>query len=133
MKPFVLFLLSLLFSAAVVQAQLFVGVSPPKMTGSKTIVKLEMQNTFAERVESARAVCFLLDAQGRIVGQSTKWVIGGSTDRPPLEPDKKTSFHLVIETDKTVNKAEVVFNRLVLEGGKLADIPSSVKVTSIVE
>jgi hypothetical protein len=131
-KAYKLILLSL-FWAVAVQAQLTVSVSPPKTTGGKTLVKLEMLNVFPEKVESARAACFLLDAQGRIVGQSTKWVIAGSKDRPPLEPDKKTSFHFVIETDKTASKAEVVFNRLVLEGGKLADIPFGVKITPAVE
>jgi hypothetical protein len=123
----------LLFWAMATHAQLAVSVSPPKTTGSKTLVKVEMLNVFPEKVESARAACFLLDAQGKIVGQSTKWVIGGSKDRPPLEPDKKTSFHFVIETDKDVSKAEVVFNRLVLDGGKLADIPSGVKITPATE
>jgi hypothetical protein len=123
----------LLFSVTPLRAQLLVNVFPPNVTGSKALVKLEMQNAFAEKVESARAACFLFDGQGRIVGQSTKWAIGGSKDRPPLEPDKKTSFHFVIETDKPVSKAEVVFNRLVLEGGKLADIPTGVKITPTVE
>ena len=45
------------------QAQLAVAVFPLKIIGQKAIVPLTMTNHFAESVESARAVCFLLDEQ----------------------------------------------------------------------
>ena len=67
-------------------AQLAVTVSPPKVTGQKTVVTLAMKNNLTEKVESARAVIFLLNEQGAMVGQSTKWVIGGIKTRPALEP-----------------------------------------------
>ena len=38
----------------------------------KAVVPLGMKNNFTEKVESARAVCFLLNEQGKVVGQSTK-------------------------------------------------------------
>jgi hypothetical protein len=78
--------LAVLFCAISLQAQLAVTVSPPKIVGQKTVVKLAMKNNLADKVESARAVCFLLDDQGTMVGQSTQWVIGGTKDRPALEP-----------------------------------------------
>jgi hypothetical protein len=51
--------------AVSVSAQLAVTVSPPKVIGQKTIVSLAMTNNLADRVESARAICFLLDDQAR--------------------------------------------------------------------
>jgi hypothetical protein len=60
------------FCAFIAQAQLAVTVSPPKVTGSKAIVPLAMKNGLGERVESARAVVFLLDEQGKMVGQGTR-------------------------------------------------------------
>src|SRR2546421_7173224 len=69
---------ALLLSPQLAGAALIIAVDQPKITGSKAVVKLDMKNTFNEKVESARAVVFLLDAQGKMVGQSTKWVIGGS-------------------------------------------------------
>jgi hypothetical protein len=52
-------------------------VSPVKITGQKAVVPLAMNNNFAEKVESARAVVFLLDRQGKVTGRFKKWVTGG--------------------------------------------------------
>jgi hypothetical protein len=124
-------LAALLLSAAVAQAQLLVSVSPPKTTGSKTLVKLEMVNQFSEPVESARAVCFLLDERGKMVGQSTQWVIGAVKERPALQPGKTNVFHFVIPSENlssTNLSPKVSFSRVILEGGKLADVNAGVKV-----
>jgi len=116
------------------QAQLAVTVSPPKITGQKAVVKLAMKNNLADKVESARAVCFLLDDQGKMVGQSTKWVIGGTKDRPALEPKNETTFNFVITSPDssgftTTNlTTKVSFSRVVLEGGKLADSIKDVQI-----
>jgi hypothetical protein len=86
-------------------------------------VPLALKNNFAEKIESARAAVFLLDPQGKMVGRSTKWVIGGSEDRPGLAAGATNAFHFVITSNKpftTTNlTAKVSFNRVVLEGGKL--------------
>ena len=62
-----------LLAAASVNAQLAVSVSPVKVTRSKALVKLEIKNTFTDKVGSARAVCFVLGEQGKVVkkGHST--------------------------------------------------------------
>jgi hypothetical protein len=112
-------------------ATLVVAMGQPKQTGSKAVVKLEMQNTFAERIASARAVCFLLDEKGKVLGQSTQWVIGGGEDKPTLASQGKTTFHFVLPVEKagmTNLTAKVSFSRLILEGGKLADIAKDVTV-----
>ena len=57
------------------RADLVVKVGEPKQTSGKAVITLEMKNTFAEKVESARAMVFLLDEQGKMVGQATRWVI----------------------------------------------------------
>ncbi len=115
-------------------AQLAVTVSPPKVVGQKAVVPLAMKNNFAEKIASARAVVFLLDEQGKMVGQSTKWVIGGGRDKPGLAPGATNTFHFVIPTGKpptTTNlMAKVSFSRVVLEGGKLADVAKEVSVTA---
>jgi hypothetical protein len=114
------------------QAQLTVTVSPTKLAGQKAIVQLAMKNNFGEKIESARAVCFLLDEQGKVVGQSTRWVIGGTKDKPALAPGKETTFNYVIQATKPFTStnltATVTFNRVLLEGGKLADPAKDVKM-----
>jgi hypothetical protein len=123
----------LLFAGTVAQAQLAVTVSPPKVTGQKTIVPLALKNNLTEKIQSARAVCFLLDEQGKSVGQSTKWVIGGSQDKPGLAAGATNAFHFVIASEKPFTStnltAKVQFNRVVLEGGKLADVTKAVTLT----
>jgi hypothetical protein len=128
-----LFCLALFFTITA-QAQLAVTVSPPKITGQKAVVTLAMKNGLAEKVESARAICFLLDDQGKLVSQSTKWVIGGTKARPALEPKAETTFNFVITSSQpfaTTNlTAKVNFSRVVLVGGKLASIVKDVSMTA---
>lgn len=123
-----------IFFASVAQAQLAVTVSLPKIVGQKAIVSLAMTNNLAEPVESARAVCFLLDEQGKMIGQSSKWVIGGTKDRPALPPQTGTTYNFVISSPQpftTTNlTAKVSFSRLVLAGNKLADGAKSISITS---
>lgn len=74
-------------------AQLAVTVAPVKTTGSKAVVPLGMKNGFAQKIESAKAVCFLLSDQGKVVGQATHWVIGGGPDKSPLAPGATNAFN----------------------------------------
>ena len=75
-------------------AQLEVTVIPPKIIGQKATVLLKMRNNLSEAVESARAVCFLMDDQGKMVGHGTKWVVG--QNKQELEPKSETTFDFVI-------------------------------------
>jgi hypothetical protein len=58
--------------------------------------------------------------------KSTKGIIGGTKDRPPLAPKNKTTFNFLITNPQpftTANRtAKVSFRRVVLDDGKLADI-----------
>lgn len=123
-----------MFCALTVQAQLAVTVSPLKTRGQKAIVSLAMTNNLVEPVESARAVCFLLNDQGKMVGQSTKWVVGGTTSLPALQPKSGTTFNFVITSPlpfTTTNlTAKVSFSRVVLAGGQVADVNKVVNVKS---
>lgn len=117
-------------------AQLAVTVTPPKLAGQKAVVQLKLKNNLGDAVKSARAVCFLLDEQGKMIGQSTKWVIGGTKDRPALEPKGETTFNFIITSPDssgftTTNlTAKVSFSRVVLDGGQVADVTKAVTVTS---
>jgi hypothetical protein len=114
------------------RAQFAVTVSPVKATGSRAIVPLATKNGFAERIESARAVVFLLDEQGKMVGQSTRWVIGGTRDKAGLAAGTTNAFNFVVAAAKpfasTNLTAKVSFSRVVLEGGKLADVNKEVQI-----
>jgi hypothetical protein len=108
-----------LFCFISTKAQLAVTVSPPKIGGQKAIVQLKMNNNLTNKVESARAMCFLMDEQGKMVGQATKWVIG--QNKTGLEPKGEMTFNFVIVSPRpfaTTNlTAKVSFSRLILKGG----------------
>jgi len=105
--------------------QLIVTVSPVKATGQRAIVPLAVKNNFTEKIESARAVCFILDDQGKMLGQATRWIIGGTGDKAGLAPGATNAFNFVVPAAKPFTNtnltAKVTFSRVVVEGGKLAD------------
>lgn len=125
----------LILFPALVQAQLAVTVSSPKLTGQKAVVSLLMQNHFNQKIESARASLFLLDANGKMVGQSTKWVIGGAPSHTELAPGATNAFYFVLTADKPITTtnltAKTVFNRVVLEGGRLANPNMDVQIQNV--
>lgn len=133
-SPIVLFCL-LFFSSLAAQSQLVVTVLPPKITGQKAIVELAMTNGLPEAVASARALCFLMDDQGKMVGASTRWVIGGTKNRSALEPQKGTTFNFVISSSQpfaaTNLTVKVSFSRVVLDGEKLADPKTAVQINQL--
>jgi hypothetical protein len=129
-------ILMLLLGTTLAHAKLAVTVFPPQAIGQKAVVPLAMRNGFSERIESARAVVFLLDEQGKTVGPpTTRWVIGGSQDKPGLAAGATNAFHFVIASDKpfvsTNLIAKVSFSRVVLEGGRLADMAKDVHIESV--
>ena len=121
-----------LANAGVLSAQLSVTVSPPKVVGHKAVVPLTLKNEFAEAVESARAVCFLSDEQGKVAAQSTKWIVGRNESKRELASGATNVFHFVVESSKPFPSsnltAKVSVNRVVLKGGKLANVAQDVKI-----
>src|SRR5581483_11906033 len=113
---------ALMFCSGTVHAALTVKVDEPKQVGKKVVIKLTMKNAFTENVESARAQVFLLDDKGKITGQAVRWVIGGTKDRPTLAPNAETTFNFVVTANKSFVTNKVTFTRIILEGGKLADV-----------
>lgn len=108
------------------QAQLTVTVSPVKSTGQRAVVTLALTNHLPQSVESVRAMCVVLNEQGKMVGQSTKWVIGGGKDRAALRPEAGTSYNFVITSPQplvTTNlTAKVVVTRVVLEHNQITNV-----------
>lgn len=133
----ILFSVVVLLLPLLATAQLSVTVSAPKVVGRKAVVPLVLENGFSEKVESARAVVFLLDEEGKCVAQATKWVIGGSEDKSGLAAKATNTFYFVIANERSFGitnlTATVTFSRLVLAGGKLADPDRDVNVTTTVK
>lgn len=120
--------LTLVATVSLGRANLVLKLNEPKTYGQKAIVKMDLQNTFTNAIESARAVVFLMDEKGKVVGQETRWIVGGSKDRPGLAPDAKATFNFVVQSAKPFTKTKTVVTRLVLEGGKVADVSKNVQI-----
>jgi len=122
----------MLFSALTVQAQLSVTVSSVEAKGNKAVVKLAFRNNMTNAVESARATVRLADGKD-FLGTETKWVIGRERNASGLAPGATNTFFFVITSEKPLPKtdltASVIFNRIVLAGGKLGDPVKDVKIS----
>jgi hypothetical protein len=121
MKKIVTTLSILVLSIAITMAQpLVVKVSPLKVVGQKALVELTITNQGTNRIEAARAICFVQDQDGRMVGQSAKWVIG--QNKTGVEPKGQAKFNFVITAPHplvaTNLTARVRFSRLILQDGK---------------
>jgi hypothetical protein len=114
-------------------AQLAVKVCSPTVAGNKAAVQLVMKNNFTEKIQSARAVLFLLDDHGEVIGRSTKWVLGGGTYSPGLAAGATNTFYFVVQSPKpftTTNlTGKVMFSRVTLEGGKSLNPNRDVMIT----
>ncbi len=120
-----------MLSVGVAHAVLALKVAEPKNYSQKTIIKMDLRNTSTNAIESARAVVFLLDDRGKVVGQETRWIVGGSKDRPSLAADSKATFNFVVQANKPFTRTKVTVTRIILEGGNLGDVNKDVQIETV--
>ncbi len=111
----------LLLLAISTRAALVISIDEAKITGQKAVIKLDVKNTFSQKLEGAKGTIFLIDASGNVVSQASRWIIGGAKNRPPLGSEDKVNYYFVVPTDKPFSKTHLMIDRVVLEGGKLAN------------
>jgi hypothetical protein len=121
--------------ALTAQAQLAVTVSPLKITGQRVIVPLALTNHLPQSVVSARAMCVLLNEQGKMVGQTAKWVIGGGgKGRPALTPNSGTTYNFVITSPQPLTSTnlttKIVVTRVILEHHQITNANAVVTIDS---
>ena len=105
------------------EAQLLVRYELPQITGDLAVVRISLQNKSKEDVEAARAVAFLINSEGKIIGQSTRWVIGGDVTTI-LHADTTNFFSFVIPVEEKAGtnfSTRITFTRLVFAGGRVAN------------
>lgn len=134
-RRILLYVLVLVFlvCGVAVNAELWVTVSPPKIVGQKVVVSLTMSNGLSETLESARAAVFLFDGQGKAVGRSARWVVGGQGEpgfNSSLRPGGTNAFHFVVASERPLASsnltAKVSFVRALLSGGKAVDVAKEI-------
>ena len=109
-------------------------VSKPVVQGDALMVKLTLQNNLPETIESARAVVFVTDETGKMVAEAARWVVGNADGNSSLESGATNQFNFVLRTRAATSStnlaAQVSFNRVVLENGKLADLAKDIRIVS---
>jgi hypothetical protein len=125
-----LLIISFSLFCVTLRGQLVITVSQPKVTGRKAVVELVFKNELTNEVQSARAICLLFDEHGKMVGQSTKWVLG--QNKAKLAAKAEANFNFVITAPQPLISsnltAKVIFSRLILEGSKPVDPRHEVEI-----
>ena len=109
-------------------AALLIRLNESKNYGQKSILKMELQNTYIESIESARAVVFLIDNSDKVVGQQTRWILNGTKGKPALAPNATSTFNFVVQSEKPFTKTKVIVTRIVLANGTLGDLNKDVVI-----
>lgn len=131
--PILLWLYTFFLSVVVGNAELMVTVLPPRITAQKVVVPIVMKNNFSEAVEGARAVVFVMDESGQMLGQGTRWVIGGKAEpTAALIAGGTNTFYFVVNSQRLLPTTNIVtqvkFSRLLLQSGRVADPERSVSI-----
>src|SRR5262245_13076362 len=124
-----LIVLVLLGAPSVLHGKLVFTSTSPTEPPSTSVIQLKMRNKFSQPIASVRATICLMDEAGKVVGQKTQWVIGGIKDRPSLQPDKVVTYNFVVGMERPYASSKVIFNRIILADGKLADPRQDVELS----
>ena len=99
-------------------ANLEVSVASLEGSSNKTLVELDTKNTFDQGIKDARAWVFLMDADGKVVGNQAQWIIGGdSSQKEPLKSEDSQTFKVAITTTSKPTAAKVTFSKIILADG----------------
>ncbi|QYY34818.1 hypothetical protein [Ruficoccus sp. ZRK36] len=141
----IIFLLLLPFLA---HADVEVSLGTVESTFDKSQVQLTAKNTFDQGIRDARVWVFLVDGNGKVVGNKAAWVIGGNDhtadnenlpkSRAPLQPDEEREFTVMIDhTPSRQGSAtspasdtltpKIVFIRLILADGSTVNPKKAVR------
>lgn len=116
-------ILTLLLASSVARAQDAVYVRIGELTSEsegQALVALDVKNTMSQSLYAARAWVFLMDDDGKVVGNEAQWIISAETS-PPLETGKQRTYNLVLPSSGKAATAKVIFSRIVMEDGTTPD------------
>lgn len=117
----------LLLLACPLWANLEVSLSSSgESSPNKSLVVLSAKNTFSQPIRSAKAWVFAMDAEGRVVGSKSAWIIRpsntgiDSTDYG-LDADQEAEFNIVLDTERSMVSSKVTFTKIILADGTSVD------------
>jgi P pilus assembly chaperone PapD len=119
---FILFFLSSLYLSAAVQA----NITLTDATESKSAVEVKVKNTYGQNISSARVWVFLMDSEGKVVGEQAQWL--PKTETGIVKPDQTKRFPLVLDTKAKPTQVKMTFSRVILQDGTLVNPNTDVEV-----
>jgi hypothetical protein len=91
---------------------------------NKAIVTLSAKNTFPQPIRSAKAWVFAMDADGKVVGHQSSWIIapaGNGQSTSGLDADAESEFNIVLNTERNMVSSKVTFTKIILADGTSVD------------
>ncbi|TVP79168.1 MAG: hypothetical protein EA353_06820 [Puniceicoccaceae bacterium] len=129
MKIHIALLLTLFYTSPIF-ANLEVSLAASEASSpNKAVVTLAAKNTFSQPIQTAKAWVFAMDAEGRVVGQKSAWILqpskhgAKSSDSSDfsLDADKEAEFSVALNTERHMVSSKVIFTKLILADGTSMD------------
>ncbi len=117
MKYLLPVIILILYYSPTLRANLEVALTSTESTANKSLVKFKAKNTFSQGIQGARAWVFLMDNEGKVVGQKAQWVIGGKKEKDSLEIDNESEYSVVVDTKSKPTQTKITFSKLILADG----------------
>jgi hypothetical protein len=99
-------------------------VLPETSSPDKAIVTLSAKNTFTQSIRSAKAWVFAMDAEGKVVGHQSSWIItpsGPDILGSGLDADAEAEFNIVLNTERNMVSSKLTFTKIILADGTSVD------------
>lgn len=118
--------------------QITVALSKTEQIGQQALVKIELNNNYDQSIKGVRIWVFMMDQNGKVVGEKAQWIVGGDNSNKPdfqntaLESGNINEYTVAVDTlraqteDEEPFKARVTFSRLILSDGTLLNPQKSV-------
>ena len=115
-------------------AEVLVDVNAYSWSGGRASIDLEMTNKSDTTISSARVWVFLMDTEGKVVGNHSEWLFGGGAERAddeiePIESGEEAVISFSFPAEKPLDTARVTFSRIIDDSGKTLNLNKLLKVS----
>ena len=116
------FLFLFLASVCLSWANLEISITDVESNGNSGIVHMKLKNSFEQGVRSARIWVFMLDDEGKVVGNQAQWLFNGEGEKSSLEVEEERDSTVMVESENPFSTAKATFSRIIMEDGTIERI-----------
>ncbi|MGB0371725.1 MAG: hypothetical protein ACPGN3_10250 [Opitutales bacterium] len=121
-KHFYVTLLVLALGVNSALARLNVSLTDANWKDGKASLSLEASNAGDSAITGARVWIFLMNDDGKVVGNHAEWIIGGKrpedNPNPSLDAGEESTYEVSFKNEKPFTQARVTFSKLLGEDKK---------------